>query len=121
MKRMGANRLIMILVMLTSVIVVGCGSNWPANWSKDLPEFKYGHVSPMKQNYMDKALGTESVSISDFEPNALAKYKADVTSAGWDLISDENTYFSATKDGHVVSVLIGSMDGVNVGFISYKD
>lgn len=121
MEKRQMKALILSLILLVSALVAGCGNNWPSHWSKDLPEFKYGHVSGIRQDSMDKALGWESVTVSDFEPNALAKYKADVKAAGWTMISDENVYFSGVKNKHMVSVLIGSLDGTNVAIISYRE
>jgi hypothetical protein len=120
MKKRWLKALLLAMVVLLSLAVVGCGSNWPSNWPKDLPEFKYGHVTANAQNSMDKAMGSESVNLTQLEPNALAKYKADVKAAGWGIVSETNAYFSATKNGHMVTVLIGSTDGVNVGTIGYK-
>lgn len=109
------------MVILMSVSIIGCGSAWPENWSKDLPEFQYGHVSAVEQNFMEKELGQESVSLSEFESDALAKYKNDIVNAGWSIVSETDAYFSAQKNGHVVTVLIGSMDGINIGSITYSD
>lgn len=119
MKKRGRHALLLALVIVLSVAVVGCGSYWPSNWG-DLPEFKYGQVTKIEQNGMDKALGNETVMLSQFKPDALAKYKADVKAAGWSIVAEDNVHFGASKNNHTVSVLIGSMDGVNTGFISYS-